>query len=141
MIRPVPKPTPKAKKPRKSIPRGKPPKAKKRPKARNVERQKRNFAFSYHSKERVEWVKTLPCCVASSVCGGEVDNAHTESGKSMGKKGPYQSIAPLCRWHHRRYDLRYGPFELTEKRTAISRAAANTQQAWLAVSGAAEDAT
>lgn len=141
MIRPVPKPTPKAKKPRKSIPRGKPPKATKRPKARNVKRQKKNFAEAYHSKERVEFVKSRGCMWGPFDCDGPIDNAHTESGKSMGKKGPYRSVAGMCRSHHTRYDLRQHPFHCSQIRGMALIEADNTQLAWLAVSGAAEDAT
>lgn len=106
-------------------------KGKKRPKRANPERRAKAFAYAYHSVERVEWVKTLGCCVGSLACSGPIDNAHTESGKSMGKKGPYQSIANLCRWHHTRYDEYEGNMGQAAVRDMISRAAASVQTLWL----------
>lgn len=58
----------------------------------NRKRRQSEFARTYHSKERVEFVKALPCIV----CGhGPCDNAHIETG-GMGRKADYTKIVPLC---------------------------------------------
>lgn len=65
-------------------------------------RSKKEFARIYGSKERVEFVKSLPC----SACGivGYSENAHIETG-GMGRKSDYTKIIPLCgphplKWAH-----------------------------------------
>ena len=54
------------------------------------------FARSFHSDQRVKFVQSLPCRVCGSVPS---ENAHTQGG-GTGRKGPYQSIIPLCPRHH-----------------------------------------
>lgn len=69
-------------------------------KQRRVERDKERFQAQFHSAERVEFIRQLPCEVTGFLAGlgflEEVVNAHTEGG-GVGRKGPYTSIVPL-RW-------------------------------------------
>lgn len=62
----------------------------------NPARKRKEFARCYHSKERVEFVKSLPC----SVCGvvGYSENAHIKNG-GTGRKADYAQIVPLCGPH------------------------------------------
>lgn len=64
---------------------------------RNPKRRRSEFARCYHSKERVEFVKRMPCIR----CGlhGYSDNAHVgRKGAGAGRKADYDQIAPLCGW-------------------------------------------
>lgn len=68
----------------------------------NPERRKREFARAYGSKERVEFVKALPCSFVG--CNGRPsDNAHCITA-GMGRKANADTIIPLCREHHRQFD-------------------------------------
>ena len=83
---------------RKPIARGEPPVRKTRPKPVNRKRKASAFKYSYGSKERVLFVKAMPCCVCGAI-GSE--NAHiggTQHGLSL--KGPYTDIVPLDRKCH-----------------------------------------
>ncbi len=64
-------------------------------------RKPSEFARIYGSRERVTWVKSLPCLVAGGACEGPIDNAHTATG-GTGYKAGYKTIVPLCRYHHER---------------------------------------
>ena len=68
----------------------------KRTRIKKKPRSKSEFARIYHSKERVEFIKSLPCCA----CGieGFSDNAHVAppSKKGTGYKAGYIWIVPLC---------------------------------------------
>lgn len=78
---------------RTAVTRGKP------PRKVNRKRKASEFARCYGSKERVQWVKSLPCAVPN--CDGQpIENAHALGG-GAGRKADYQLIAPLCRAHHR----------------------------------------
>lgn len=118
----VPKPTPK-------------PKHAKGVKRVNPERKAREFERTYLSKERVEFVKGLPCIVPH--CRRRPsDNAHiTPDG--MARKGHYTTIVPACRMHHTRLDThpdgREG-FE-GEMYVDLEALAADTEKHWLAHSG------
>ena len=104
--------------------------------ARNPKRQASEFARCFHSRDRVRFVKSLPCLYCSSLSPfiasvtGPSDNAHTVK-EGMGRRGPYTSIVPLCRNHHRWYDERRGPFAQPELREAIAAAAVRTEGLWL----------
>ena len=67
---------------------------------------KKRFPHEYHSGERVEWVRSLPCVVPG--CERRpCDNHHTEAG-GMGIKAHYSTIVPLCsgfNGHHRMLHL------------------------------------
>jgi hypothetical protein len=55
------------------------------------------FQREYGSPERVEWIAQHGCLA----CGRTPsENAHTANG-GMSRKGPPESIAPLCHTHHR----------------------------------------
>lgn len=78
-----------------------------------IRRKKRTasaFARIYGSRERVEWVKSLPCVVCSY---GPSENAHTENG-GMGRKADYTTIVPLCHAHHMDYDEECFPVGVSE---------------------------
>lgn len=69
-------------------------KASLRPKVVNPRktRSRDEFARVYGSKERVAWVKSLPCAACQR---SNCQNAHTENG-GMGRKADYDTIVPLC---------------------------------------------
>lgn len=69
-------------------------------KRRNVKRKKSEWARAYHSKERVEFVKSLPCRVPTCAAMSPSENAHAETG-GTGRKADYDKILPLCTKHHR----------------------------------------
>lgn len=110
----------------------------------NPKRRKAEFARCYHSKERVEFVKSLGCiyCASISPLFGRVSrifpihNAHTENG-GRGRKADYTTIIPLCTSHHRRYDEHLPPFDKANQsiRDAMKNAAAEVQRRWLEFSG------
>lgn len=60
----------------------------------NPKRRKSEFARTYHSKERVAFVRGLKC----SACGvvGYSENAHVLGNGGMSRKADYTTIAPLC---------------------------------------------
>lgn len=63
-------------------------------------------------------------------------NAHTVID-GMSRKAGYETIAPLCANHHRRYDRHLVPFDTPCARQAIKDAAVATQAAWIASTGEA----
>jgi hypothetical protein len=95
---------------------------------RKRERKQALFARTFHSQERVEWVRDLPCALTG--IEGESHNAHT---KSRGSGGTYKDIVPLSFLAHRDYDeldkiqfaVKYG----TSKERVRERAA-DYQQLW-----------
>lgn len=98
----------------------------------NVTRRASSFARCYGSKERVEWIKSLPCVICRTygeMQRHETDNAHTENG-GRGRKGPYQSIVPLCRRHHEDYDGHKWPFDTPVSRKAIQEYAVFVENEW-----------
>ena len=134
---PAPKPEPRVKTPR-------PPKARKpmkrggRVKPVNAERKAENFVRCFHSLERVEFVKSLPCLVGAPSCKGSVQNAHVVKDGSEGasRKGGYRCIAPLCRFHHIEC-LHRSSQEAFEKVFGVDlqNEADRTELAWLGYSG------
>jgi len=76
-----------------------PRKPRKRVKESNPARRAKSFARSYHSVERVLFVKGLACLAPRHECIGQPENAHVVTG-GMGRKGDYTSIVPLCAYHH-----------------------------------------
>lgn len=68
-----------------------------RPIGRNAERQAREFARTYGSTERVEWIKSFGCVI----CGKKpTENMHVRGG-GTGRKADACYIVPACRAHHR----------------------------------------
>ena len=91
-------------KPRKAIPRtalgtrtAAPLRGKKPPRT-NPKRQKVNRLRVYHSTERIGFVASLPCIVLQ--CWDGPCHGHHTAVDGMGRKGPYQSVVPLCPTHH-----------------------------------------
>src|SRR3954467_3732320 len=74
------------------------PKPRKPVKRVNAKRKASEFRRCYHSTERVEWAKSLPC-VASGVLGN-IENVHVV-GDGAGRKSDYTNIVPLTRELHR----------------------------------------
>lgn len=115
--------------------RGAAPKKRTPIKKRNPKRRQSEFARCYHSKERVLFVKSLPCAWCAKLrlpiqCGA-TENAHTEGG-GAGRKAHYTTIAPLGRYHHERYDQHQPPFDVDSTRRALKMDAILTEEAWLA---------
>lgn len=100
---PVPKPVKQEKPPRQPLRRSG------RPKRVNVARRRKEFARSYGSVERVEWIKSLDCffCASLGIPNmGPIDNVHIEGG-GAGRKAHHSRIIPGCQGHHRALH-RYG---------------------------------
>jgi len=91
-------------------------------------RKPSEFARIYGSKERVAWVKALPCIICTN---RPCENAHTESG-GMARKAGYATIVPLCRIHHRMYDERVWPFGEESQRAWIRELANRVEEVWQA---------
>lgn len=104
-------------------------------KKRNAKRRESEFARCYGSKARVAWIKSMPCIACSGLhplfgmTAGPSDNAHT-AHDGMGRKAGYDTIVPLCRNHHRRYDERRAPFDDPKVRTAIAAVAPRLEALW-----------
>ena len=117
------------------------------PKRVNTDRAATSFARSFHSRERVEFVQSLPCIV----CGRRpCDNAHIGTkGAGAGRRADYDQVAPLCRrlsddgvtlagchalshQHGLAYVLGAGWAQ------KVARAIADTERRWLAFSLAPE---
>ena len=80
----------------------------------------------YGPPARRAWVKSLPCIVCGHVPS---ENAHTENG-GMGRKADYDTIAPMCRTHHRAFDEHRDPFETEAMREWAQLRARMTDDAW-----------
>jgi len=95
---------------------------------RRSQRKKDLFARTFHSQERVEWIRALPCALTG--LEGQSHNAHT---KSRGSGGTYEDIVPLSFRGHRDYDelgeedfeYRYGT-----TKAEVKSLAAYYQQLW-----------
>lgn len=92
----------------------------------------------YGSRERVEFVKSLPCawCVARGrvrMCGPS-ENAHVENG-GMGRKADHTKIVPLGRHHHEKYDRHMPPFDKPSVRLCVEIMARETERLWQAHQG------
>ncbi len=91
-----------------------PPERRTRVKPRNAKRKASEFARCYGSKERVAWIRSLPCIICelrSTPQVGPSDNAHV-TGDGMGRKADARFIVPLCRMHHACYDIHRPPFHI-----------------------------
>jgi hypothetical protein len=101
-----------------------------KPKAPNKSAKEREkFARQYHSVERIEFVKWLPCIVTlKSPC----ENVHTETG-GMGRKADYTTIVPMIsEKHHELHDIGVETFLRKYPHVNLRRSAAETEQKWLA---------
>ena len=135
---PVPKPQrkPRERKPLKSGGRVRPV---------NKERKAAEFARTYHSVERVEFVKSMACifarAIAAAACDGGVENCHVcdDGTKGAGRKSGYRCVAPACWRHHRLVLHRYTPEVIKAVYGLdLEAEAAATQSVWEAVSGGGE---
>lgn len=117
---PCPKPAPRVKKARKPV--------KRIPVKRvNVARRKKEWARAYHSKERVEFVKSLPCWKCGAC--GQSQNAHTVTG-GKSRKADYDTIVPLCARCHTAHDLHLYPFNIDGVRGAVRFHALEVELSW-----------
>ena len=95
---------------------------------RKRERTKELFARAFHSQERVEWIRSLPCALTGLI--GESHNAHM---RSRGAGGTYHDIVPLSFLAHRDYDeldkIRFSAKYGTTKDRVRERAA-DYQRLW-----------
>lgn len=107
----------------------------KRARWRNTKRHDREWVRAYHSVERVEFVKALPCVVTGEP--GPCVNAHTLTGGTS-RKGDYTTIIPVLASvhdavHHRGWawvvanDRRWTTAQV---RRFLAFEAANTEAAW-----------
>ncbi len=85
-------------------PPAKPPKAKKAVKRVNVKRRKSEFARCYGSRQRVAFVKSLPCAVNLGCSHWGIENVHIETG-GVSRKSSDDKILPLCEVHHRQLHI------------------------------------
>jgi hypothetical protein len=103
-------------------------------KATNPARRAKSFARTYGSKERCDWISSLPCawCVLRGLVriSRPSDNAHSEGGGGMGRKADYTTVLPMCRRHHEQYDQHRAPFDRPIPRAAIKILAERTEAAW-----------
>lgn len=113
--------------------------------AKNVKRRRSEFARCFHSKARVEFVKSLACCATGRFAtpADPIDNAHVcdDGSKGAGRRSGYACIAPLKRSAHRL--LHVNPRKFREKFGHFnwSAMAAYTDAQWenfSGVSGGAE---
>lgn len=99
----------------------------------NRKRKASEFARCYHSKERVAFVKSLPCILKPNWygCRGPSDNAHVGlKGKGAGRKADYDQIAPMCRGHHHSlHGLGRDDFQDMYE-ISLEKAACETELAW-----------
>jgi hypothetical protein len=101
----VPKPKSRPKKLKKPLRRSPVKRGQKPIKRTPIRKKKRSaseFARIYGSKERVLFIKSLPCVMANWVgqqCEGVTENAHTEI-EGMGRKAGYLTIVPACHIHN-----------------------------------------
>ena len=67
---------------------------------RNAKRRASEFHRCFHSKARVEWVKSLPCVVPTCRTMHPIrDNMHVE-GDGVGRRADFTKVVPACRFHH-----------------------------------------
>lgn len=116
-------------KPRKKVKPAKPKALRKsRVNSVNAKRKAEEFARCYHSVERVEFVKALPCVVTLK---SPSENAHIKSG-GMGRKAGYRFIVPMsAEKHHELHDIGIATFLRKYPWVNLEESAARTEAAWL----------
>lgn len=146
----VPKPEKKIRAPKVTKARGKPLKSSGKPKAKK--RSPEEYARIYGSKERVEWVKALPCVTTwrddwwkfrgdhsngrilyggtGTACKGKGENAHIVSG-GTGRKADAELIVPACHHHHAEMHRGVQTFE-TRYGVDLPKSAAQIEERWQA---------
>lgn len=112
---------------------------------RKKPRKPSEFARIYGSKERMEFVKSLPCAACGVV--GYSENAHLLGSGGLSRKAGYETIAPLCGVHafyapfakvwyvgcHHLFDRIRWDFDLKFPDFDPEKVAAETQARWLAI--------
>lgn len=94
----------------------------------NRKRRSSEFARTYGSKARVQWVASLPCWACNYHGPTPRQNAHTQTG-GAGRKADYDTIISLCPpCHMKSHDKGWLAIGMTEE--SRKRAAAFTQQKW-----------
>lgn len=105
-------------------------------------RSAEEYARIYGSKERVAFVKALPCLYCCAVhplialawhpdAENRVysENAHTVTG-GKGRKADADTIVPLCPTHHRMYDRREKLLGNPEVRAYLQSKAPEVEAMW-----------
>ena len=96
-------------------------------KPRNAKRKAAEFARCFHSAERVEWIKSLPCCVSG--IRGDIENVHVR-GDGAGRRAGFAWIVPMARELHRElHRIGIRSFEIKHDVDLYAKAC-NTAQAW-----------
>lgn len=91
----------------------------------NAKRRARLFADGFHSKRRVEWVRSLPSVVSGR---GPCVNAHVVS---RGAGGTYRDIVPLTNAEHiELHAIGTASFEAKHNNVSLTEAARRTEAAW-----------
>lgn len=94
-----------------------------------TKKQQAEFKRCYHSKERVEWIKSLPSVAsgASDSAFNQIDNVHVKGG--IVRKADYTWIVPLRRTEH--ITLHQHPSEFFEQYGVdLIQKAVETEAAW-----------
>ena len=99
----------------------------------NPVRRAREFARAYGSKERVQFVQTIPCILCARTPSV---NAHMKSKSGMGRKGDYTTISALCASCHLEYDTNTLPDWAVEKAEGDAASVEHAWQAQQAMRGA-----
>lgn len=96
-------------------------------KPRNAKRRGSEFERCFGSVERVEWIKSLPCCVSG--IRGDIENVHVR-GDGAGRRAGFAWIVPMARELHRELH-RIGIHSFQQKfNVDLYAKVCNTAQAW-----------
>jgi hypothetical protein len=98
----------------------------------NKARKAKEFRRTYGSKDRVEFVKALPCSVLGCLATPS-DNAHI-TGDGAGRKADADTCIPLCRAHHDEFDAGHETFAAKYRFDAVYHAHL-TELAWSMANG------
>lgn len=92
-------------------------------------RRDRRFEKHFHSKERVEFIKSLPCAVT----GRKSQSVHNAHMKSRGAGGTYKDVVPLSWDVHHDFDV-MGEVEFERRwgrsKASIKERAPHYQKLW-----------
>ncbi len=76
----------------------------------NAQRRASRYILAYGGRERVRWMKGLPCIVTGCTRRPS-DCAHIEAG-GLGMKATADKTVPVCRLHHQELDAGKRRFEV-----------------------------
>jgi hypothetical protein len=107
MIRPQPKPEPRAKAPRKPLAR----KARLRAKSWMKRRRPRRLERAGSDVARLDWTRSQPCLLWGPECQGRTEAHHAGKNPGVGMKASDDTAVPLCSLHHRQITNHTGPFK------------------------------